>query len=106
MSGNASNPLHEGELQEKTHEKVKEPDMYRCVLHNDHYTTMEFVVEVIMKVFRKPVAEATQIMLRVHRRGSGTAGVYTYDIAKTKANQVRKLAREREYPLKCTVEKT
>lgn len=79
--------------------------MYRVILHNDDYTTMEFVVEVIMKVFKKPVMEATQIMMKVHKSGKGTVGVYTYDIASTKVQQVHKLARQRDYPLKCTMEK-
>ena len=79
--------------------------MYRVILHNDDYTTREFVVEVIMKVFRKPVMEATQIMMKVHTSGKGTVGVYTYDIASTKIQQVHKLARAREFPLKCTMEK-
>ncbi|MGQ9616986.1 MAG: ATP-dependent Clp protease adaptor ClpS [Spirochaetota bacterium] len=79
--------------------------MYRVILHNDHYTTMDFVVEVIVKVFHKPVLEATKIMLDVHRRGTGIVGVYPYDIAATKRAQVIKMAREREFPLKCTIEK-
>lgn len=90
---------------EKTQEQVKEPDMYRVILHNDNYTTMEFVVEVIMKVFHKSAMEATKIMLRVHKQGKGTVGTFTYDVAQTKAQQVHKMARQRDYPLKCTVEK-
>ena len=78
--------------------------MYRVILLNDHYTTMEFVVEVLMKVFRKPLQEATHIMLDVHRKGQGTVGVFTRDIAETKVSQVHALAREREYPLQCTYE--
>ncbi len=79
--------------------------MYRVLLHNDDYTTMEFVVEVIMKVFKKPVMEATQIMMQVHKAGKGSVGVYTHDIAATKVQQVRELARQRDFPLKCTMEK-
>jgi len=90
---------------EKTQEQVKEPDMYRVILHNDNYTTMEFVVEVITKVFHKSAMEATRIMLRVHKQGKGTVGTFTYDVAQTKAQQVHKMARQRDYPLKCTVEK-
>jgi ATP-dependent Clp protease adaptor protein ClpS len=89
---------------EESKKKLKEPDMYKVVLHNDHYTTKDFVVEVIRKVFHKPVIEATKIMLHVHKSGRGVAGVYTWDIANTKAVQVHQLAREREFPLKCTVE--
>ncbi|MFQ3619481.1 MAG: ATP-dependent Clp protease adaptor ClpS [Spirochaetales bacterium] len=91
--------------QELLKDKLKEPDMYRVVLYNDHYTTQEFVVSVIMAVFHKSAAEATKIMLDVHRRGKGTIGVYPYDIAATKANQVRQLAKAQQFPLKCTVEK-
>jgi len=84
--------------------EVDTPKMYRVILHNDHYTTMEFVVEILIKVFRKPAQEATQIMLDVHRKGKGHVGVFTRDIAETKVAQVLYLARQREYPLKCTYE--
>ncbi|HUX49706.1 MAG TPA: ATP-dependent Clp protease adapter ClpS [Spirochaetia bacterium] len=92
-------------MQEKPREDVKEPDMFRVVLHNDDYTTMEFVVEVLMTVFRKNLVESTRIMLDVHRKGTGQVGVYTYDVAATKVSQVHALAREREFPLRCTMEK-
>lgn len=95
----------DGRLKEKRDEKLKEPDMYRVVLHNDDYTTQEFVVEVLVKVFHKSVVEATRIMLNVHRQGIGQVGVYTYDIAATKVRQVTQMAREREFPLKCSMEK-
>lgn len=99
------NPDYREDVKEKSREQVKEPEMYRVVLHNDDYTTMEFVVEVLVRVFRKTVMDATKIMLAVHKHGRGHVGVYTYDIAATKVQQVRRMAREREYPLKCTVEK-
>ena len=83
---------------------LQEPKMYRVILHNDHYTTMEFVIEVLMKVFHKPAAEATKIMLEVHKKGAGMCGVYTYDIASTKVFRVQHMARQREYPLKCSLE--
>ena len=92
-------------VHEKTREKIKEPEMYLVAIHNDDYTTMEFVVEVLVKVFRKSVMDATKIMLSVHHRGKGTAGLYTYDIASTKVQQARRMARERQFPLKCTMEK-
>lgn len=95
----------DGKLQEKKDEKLKKPEMYRVVLHNDDYTTQEFVVEVLVKVFHKSVVDATRIMLNVHRNGVGHAGVFTYDIAATKVKQVHKMARDREFPLKCTIEK-
>lgn len=78
--------------------------MYRVVLHNDDYTTMEFVVEVLTAVFHKTIIDATRIMLDVHQRGAGVVGSYTYDIATTKADTVRDMARQREFPLRCTIE--
>ena len=90
---------------EEVENDVVEPDMYRVLLHNDHYTTMEFVVEVLQAVFHKHLLEATKIMLDVHRKGIGIVGMYTLDIARTKTRQVEQLAKEREYPLRCTFEK-
>jgi ATP-dependent Clp protease adaptor protein ClpS len=84
--------------------QIDEPKMYRVILHNDDYTTMDFVVEVLMSIFHKPAAEATKIMLDVHRKGQGNAGVYTYDIAVTKMEQVHLEAKRREYPLRCSYE--
>ncbi|TAL36718.1 MAG: ATP-dependent Clp protease adapter ClpS [Spirochaetes bacterium] len=83
---------------------IEEPRMYRVVLHNDHYTTMDFVVEVLVKVFHKPAAEATQIMLDVHKKGKGVCGVYTYDIAATRVDMVHRMAKEHEFPLRCSME--
>ena len=84
--------------------RLEEPKMYQVLLHNDHYTTMEFVVAVLMKIFHKPAAEATMIMLDVHKRGRGLCGVYTYDVAVTKVAQVGRMAKEHEFPLKCSYE--
>ncbi|HQQ52097.1 MAG TPA: ATP-dependent Clp protease adapter ClpS [Spirochaetota bacterium] len=95
---------YEGDLQIKRDVKLAKPRMYKVILHNDHYTTMDFVVEVLVTIFRKNNMEATELMLQVHRNGFGICGVYTYDIAQTKAGQVHALARQREFPLKCTVE--
>ena len=88
----------------ETEKKLQEPKMFRVLLHNDHYTTMDFVIEILMKVFHMPAAQATQIMLDVHRKGRGVCGVYTYDIATTKVNQVHQMAREHQFPLKCSWE--
>ncbi len=85
-------------------EEIKEPSMYRVLLHNDDYSTMDFVIEVLMFVFHKSEEEATRIMLNVHRKGIGVCGVYTYEVAETKVNTVESLAKERGFPLKCTME--
>ncbi|HNW36070.1 MAG TPA: ATP-dependent Clp protease adapter ClpS [Candidatus Ozemobacteraceae bacterium] len=103
MAGTSSRP--DQELLEKTRQKNDEPPMYRVFLLNDDYTTMEFVIEVLQNVFHLPTMEATQIMLHVHRNGRGLAGVYVRDIAETKVETVRTMARERGYPLQCAMEK-
>ncbi|MEE8440704.1 MAG: ATP-dependent Clp protease adapter ClpS [Spirochaetia bacterium] len=97
-------PGNAGEVKEHVKEKVSEPEMFQVVLHNDDYTTMEFVVEVLMGVFHRTIIDATRIMLDVHRKGRGVVGTYTYDIASTKVNTVRDMARRREFPLRCTIE--
>jgi ATP-dependent Clp protease adaptor protein ClpS len=84
--------------------QLQEPKLYRVVLHNDDYTTMDFVVQVIMAVFHKPAAEASKIMLDVHKKGRGAVGVYTRDIAETKVSQVHEMARQNEYPLRASYE--
>ena len=88
----------------ETEKKVKLPPMYKVLLHNDDYTTMEFVVQVLQTVFHKSPADATQIMLHIHRTGIGVAGVYTYEVAETKVAVVDAMARQHEFPLKCTME--
>ena len=84
--------------------RLQEPKLFRVVLHNDHYTTMDFVVKVIVAVFHKPAAEATKIMLDVHKKGHGVVGVYTWDIASTKVTQVHEMARQSEFPLRASCE--
>jgi len=93
------------EIGEETVLKTRKPSLYKVFLLNDDYTTMDFVVFVLETVFGKPPAEATQIMLHVHTRGIGLCGVYIREIAETKIATVHELARERHYPLKCTMEK-
>ncbi len=83
---------------------VKEPKRFKVLLHNDDYTTMEFVVEILCSVFRKTSEQASAIMLLVHERGVGECGVYTLEIAETKVSQVRARARNAGFPLKCTLE--
>ncbi|MCP4715346.1 MAG: ATP-dependent Clp protease adapter ClpS [Deltaproteobacteria bacterium] len=85
---------------------LSEPPLYRVMLHNDNYTTMDFVVQVLETVFNKAQAEANQIMLNVHKQGMGICGVYTGEIAETKVAMVHHLAHENNYPLKCTMETT
>lgn len=85
--------------------EVREPPLYRVMLLNDDYTTMEFVVEILVKVFHKPYNEATRIMLHVHREGYGLCGVYPFEVAESKVDIVHKLARESGFPLKCTMER-
>jgi ATP-dependent Clp protease adaptor protein ClpS len=99
------NPELEEGIKPDSDEEVTEPPMYKVLLLNDDYTTMEFVVEVLKYVFYKSLEEATRIMLNVHRNGVGVCGVYPYEIAETKVNTVDALARERGYPLKCTMER-
>lgn len=100
-------PVKEGNLatveKPKAADKVERPHLYEVVLHNDDYTTQEFVVYVLMKVFRHDADTARKIMMHVHTKGTGIAGVYTYDVAETKANQVIRFAREHEMPLQCSV---
>lgn len=98
------NELLDEQAQFKTDAEVTEPKMYRVLIHNDHYTTMDFVIEVLIKVFLKPAAEATKLMLDVHYKGVGIAGIYPYDIAVTKTNQANQMARQRQFPLKCSYE--
>ncbi len=86
-------------------QKTKKPSLYRVLLLNDDYTTMEFVVHILEFVFHKSPVEATQIMFHVHKNGSGLAGTYTREIAETKVNTVLELARKSKFPLKCIMEK-
>jgi len=89
----------------KSRPKTKKPTMYKVLMLNDDYTPMEFVVHVLERFFSKSQEEATRIMLNVHQRGVGICGVYTYEVAETKATQVMDLAREHQHPLQCTIEK-
>ena len=86
-------------------EEVKEPPLYKVLLHNDDYTTMDFVVMILETVFKKDASEATRIMLNVHHQGIGIAGVYTREIGETKISIVHDLARQNQFPLKCSLEK-
>lgn len=89
----------------KTREKTKKPSMYRVILMNDDYTPMEFVISILMGIFKKSQEEATQVMLNVHQTGIGTCGVYTFEVAETKVAQVMDAAKRNMHPLQCTLEK-
>ena len=89
----------------KSRPKSKRPPRFKVLLYNDDYTPMEFVVEVLEKVFSKSPSAATQIMLQIHRGGMGVGGVYVLEVAETKAAAVMRLAEERGYPLRSGVEK-
>lgn len=96
-------------LKEKTNtagrETLQEPPRYKVLLHNDDYTTMDFVVMILQTVFEKNTDEATRIMLNVHHEGVGIAGVYTREIGETKVATVHRLAKKYQFPLKCSLEK-
>lgn len=89
----------------RTRPKTKKPSMYKVLILNDDYTPMEFVVHILERFFGKGTEEATRIMLHVHRRGVGVCGVFTYEIAETKVNQVMDIAKQQQHPLQCTLEK-
>jgi ATP-dependent Clp protease adaptor protein ClpS len=84
--------------------KTKKPPMYKVLIHNDDYTPMEFVVAVLIQVFRHDEVTSNQVMLHVHRSGIGVAGVYPYEVAETKVAQVLNAAKNHEYPLQCSCE--
>ena len=88
----------------RTHLRLSPPVLWKVVLHNDDFTTQDFVVWILMSVFRKTEPEAVRVMLEVHRKGKGLAGVYPFDIADTKAAQVKAMAEAKEFPLLCTLE--
>jgi len=89
----------------KTRAKPKKPSQYKVLLLNDDYTPMEFVVIVLKRFFRMDMEEATRVMLHVHQRGVGVCGVFPYEVAETKVNQVMDFARANQHPLQCTLEK-
>jgi len=102
MAKRATRGKEETSVQER--EKTKRPRLWKVLLHNDDFTTMDFVVLVLVTYFQKSHAEATHVMLQVHRKGVGVAGVYARDVAETKIKQVMKEARASGMPLKLTTE--
>ena len=84
--------------------KIKKPKNYKVIMNNDDYTTMEFVIEILVKIFNKSVIEAEKIMLDVHKKGRGVAGIYSYDIAITKVATAMSMAKSEGFPFKLTTE--
>ena len=89
----------------KPESKTKKPSMYKVILLNDDYTPMDFVIHILQRFFKMTTEEATQVMLHVHQKGVGICGVFTYEVAETKVNQVLSFAQQNEHPLQCTLEK-
>ena len=89
----------------KTRTKPKKPSMFKVLLLNDDYTPMEFVVMVLKRFFTMDLGQATRVMLHVHQKGVGVCGIFPYEIAETKVNQVMDFARKNQHPLQCTLEK-
>ncbi|MCX8013269.1 MAG: ATP-dependent Clp protease adaptor ClpS [Rectinema sp.] len=98
---------HESDTKELVQQDVlpEEPEEYRVFLINDDFTTVEFVISILMTIFHKSLPEATRLTMEVHRKGRGLAGVFPYDIAVTKIQQVHAMARQRGFPLRCIMEK-
>ena len=98
---------NKGQIQtlDRSKSKTRRPPLYKVLLLNDDYTPMDFVVHILKKFFRKNETEANDIMLQVHSKGSGLAGVYTHEIAETKVFQVNDYSRKNKHPLKCVMEK-
>lgn len=96
---------HEEAALAESEEKVEEPSLFRVLLHNDDYTTMEFVVMILVSIFNMPEEQAVQVMLNVHLGGVGVAGIYTFEVAEMKVAKTTALAREHEFPLLCTMER-
>lgn len=96
---------HQGSVVTKDWIEVQEPPLYKALLHNDDYTSMEFVVSILENIFNKSPQEATRIMLNVHEKGIGIAGIYSREICETKIAVVHELARQNEFPLRCSMER-
>src|SRR5215510_15942941 len=97
-------PDHETDVLTEQETKLEKPKLFKVLLHNDDFTTMDFVVFVLQYVFNRSDADAIGIMLRVHNEGIGIAGIYPYEVASMKSEKAMNLAKAREFPLLCTVE--
>jgi ATP-dependent Clp protease adaptor protein ClpS len=100
-----ADPRREGAVATETRRKVARPPRFKVLLYNDDYTPMEFVVDILERIFEKSPSAATRIMLEIHNGGIGVAGVYVLEVAETKVSQVHHAAEERGYPLRAGVEK-
>jgi len=94
----------DGELAVEDQIRTEKPKLYKVLLHNDNFSTMEFVVHVLISIFNHSENSAIEIMLHIHHNGLGLAGIYSYEIAETKVSKVKALAKEAQYPLLCTLE--
>jgi len=97
-------PENQSSVKEKIHTGLKEPKRYKVTIFNDDFTTMEFVVKILVEVFFKSEAESRQLMLKVHHSGKAVVGIYTYDMAVSKVNKAMTMARNENFPLKLTYE--
>ena len=97
-------PQFEEEFESDLALELEEPRMFKVLLHNDDYTSMDFVVDVLTRIFHKTQAQAEQIMLQIHEKNKAVCGIYSFEIAQTKAEQVKQLAKENEFPLLATIE--
>ena len=104
MENSDTNAGNKTRIKVKTKEEVATPSFFKVLMHNDDYTTMEFVVEVLQDIFHKPSTEAEKIMLTIHFQGVGHCGTFPYAIAETKADQARLKARKAGFPLRCSLE--
>ncbi|MDR7119535.1 ATP-dependent Clp protease adapter ClpS [Rheinheimera soli] len=105
MSGYKENNVTDHGVVEKTRQQVKPPSMYKVILHNDDYTPMDFVIDVLTRFFNMQYEKASEIMLQVHNEGMAVCGVFTAEVAETKVQQVSIYAKEHEHPLLCTMER-
>lgn len=94
----------QGETRQNTRIKIREPKQYKVIMHNDDFTTMDFVVEILIDVFHKDNAEAERLMLLVHESGKATVGIYPYDIAVTKVQVSKERAKQAGFPFRLTIE--
>jgi len=104
MENSETNSGNKTKVYDKTKEQVTTPSLFKVLMHNDDYTTMEFVVQILREVFYKPEAEAEKIMLTIHFQGVACCGTYPFALAETKAGRARLKARKAGFPLRCTLE--